>query len=497
MSQLFDAYGRPIPKTTFEAVRQARRLRSWKPTDQHINTLLQSGAAVLRNRSRQMTRDNGYAANACESFCANLIGTGIKPSVITEEGSGIPEDLKKEIQWLWYDWVDEADADGTSNLYGLQAVIARSLFEAGEAFVRFRPRRDRDGLSIPLQLQVLEADQLSMEDRWITPSGNPVRCGIEFDAIGRRVAYHFYRKHPGDATEQDLYGMEKTRVPASEVLHIYPVTRPGQIRGVPRMVSALVKMFILDQYDDAELDRKKVAALFAGFITSPGGNTGLDNVGEDGAASLEPGIMQRLGPGEDVRFSNPAEVGGSYEDFQYRTLLQIACGLGMPYTSVTGDLRQVNYSSIRTGLIEFQRRTKHLLFNVIVHQFCRPVWSRFVELAVFSGALQTARLDDAPALQRRVKWIPPKWEWVDPLKEISAIRAQIRAGVISRDYAIEQMGLEPDEVDESQAAGNRRADRLGLVYDSDPRSELKGKEQSGEDNEESKNSQSKNDMDED
>jgi capsid protein len=30
-----------------------------------------------------------------------------------------------------------------------------------------------------------------------------------------------------------------------------------------------VKLFLLDQYDDAELDRKKVAAMYAMFVTSP------------------------------------------------------------------------------------------------------------------------------------------------------------------------------------------------------------------------------------
>mgnify|MGYP000896871786 CR=1 FL=1 len=468
MVRLLDPYGRPIPKAMFEAVNQARRLKSWIPSDLHINALLQYGAETLRNRSRQMVRDNGYAANGADSFCANLIGTGIKPSVITEEGSGISEETKKEIQWLWFDWVDEADADGINNFYGMQAVVAKEIFEAGEAFIRFRPRRFSDGLAVPLQLQLLEAEQLPIEDQSFTGTGNPIRCGIEFDAIGRRSAYHFYKRHPGDATEMNEVG-EKTRVPASEVLHIYPASRAGQIRGLPRMVASIVKMFILDQYDDAELDRKKVAALFAGFVTSPEENSPLMGETQEGEAYLEPGTMQKLLPGEDVRFSSPAEVGGSYESFQYRTLLQIACGLGMPYSSVSGDLRQTSYSSIRAGLIEFQRRMRQLLFNVIVHQMCRPVWQRFVEIAVLSKALEKAGLADIRKLQRRVKWIPPKWEWVDPYKEIMAIRASIRAGVISRDFAIEQLGLEPDEVDESAAAGNRRADKLKLAFDSDPR----------------------------
>jgi capsid protein len=45
------------------------------------------------------------------------------------------------------------------------------------------------------------------------------------------------------------------------------VPAPGQIRGEPWLARALVKLNELDQYDDAELVRKKTAAMFAGFIT--------------------------------------------------------------------------------------------------------------------------------------------------------------------------------------------------------------------------------------
>ena len=38
-------------------------------------------------------------------------------------------DLKKEIQELWEDWVQEADADGILSFYGLQALAARALIE--------------------------------------------------------------------------------------------------------------------------------------------------------------------------------------------------------------------------------------------------------------------------------------------------------------------------------------------------------------------------------
>jgi hypothetical protein len=38
--------------------------------------------------------------------------------------------------------------------------------------------------------------------------------------------------------------------------------------------------------------------------------------------------MQLLLPGEDIKFSDPADVGGSYEAFQYRTLLACCAAMG-------------------------------------------------------------------------------------------------------------------------------------------------------------------------
>jgi len=91
---------------------------------------------------------------------------------------------------------------------------------------------------------------------------------IEFDRIGRRVAYHFLRRHPGDSTDPGLAG-EIVRVPAAEVIHVIDPVEGGQLRGVSKLAPAIVKLFLLDQYDDAELDRKKVAAMYAMFVTSP------------------------------------------------------------------------------------------------------------------------------------------------------------------------------------------------------------------------------------
>ena len=195
-------------------------------------------------------------------------------------------------------------------------MAAREMFVAGECFVRLRPRRAEDRLRVPLQLQLLQSEMLPFEKTEELGNGRRIRCGIEFDRMGRRLAYHFRRRHPGDSTDRGGVIPETVAMPASEVLHIYRPIDAGQIRGLPHVAPAMVRLFLLDQYDNAELDRKKTAAMFAGFITKESPEEALlgeTEVTEDGTAtaSLEPGTLQVLLPGEDVKFSSPADVGAA------------------------------------------------------------------------------------------------------------------------------------------------------------------------------------------
>ena len=465
----FDMFRRPkrggpdAMRARLEGTMAKRRLRGWNPPLENINALVASGGPRLLARSRELVVTNGYAANACEAFAANLVGDGIKPSSLITDAA-----LRDRVQKLWLAWTDEADADGLTDFYGLQAMVAREMFVAGECFVRLRPRRAEDGLLVPLQLQLLQSEMLPFEKTEVDPNGNRIRCGIEFDLIGRRVAYHFRRRHPGDSTDQRIAVPDTVRVPAEEVLHIYRPIDAGQIRGLPHVAPAIVRLFLLDQYDDAELDRKKTAAMFAGFITKTAPEDPMMGEGAadlDGAAiaSLEPGTMQVLLPGEDVKFSSPADVGGGYEAFQYRTLLAVSASLGLPYHLVTGDVRQANYSSLRAELVEFRRRIGQLQHGVMAHQLCRPIWRRWLETAVLSGALHAD-----PVTAQPVQWIPPRWDWVDPLKDIQAQVLAMEAGLTSRRKVVEATGYDIEEVDRENASDAKRAADLGLTYRASP-----------------------------
>ena len=453
-----------------------RRALAWMPGNPGAVAALALAQDELRAKSRDLVRRNAWAAAGIEAFVSNAIGTGIKPQSMVQDQTN-----REAIHSLWWDWCSQADAAGLTDFYGLQALATRAMLEGGEALIRLRYRRSEDGLPVALQIQVLEAEHLPTTMNRDLPGGNVIRAGIEFDRLGRRVAYHLYRSHPNDGLLAPMSssaggGMDTVRVDASEVIHMFRPLRPGQIRGEPWLTRALVKLNELDQYDDAELVRKKTAAMFAGFITRVAPEDNL--MGESAAdangvalAGMEPGTLQILEPGEDIKFSAPADVGSSYAEFMRQQFRAVAAAMGITYEMLTGDLTQVNYSSIRAGLLEFRRRCEAMQHGVIVHQLCRPIWRAWMDQAVLEGLLDLPGYRKDRRTYQAAKWIPQGWSWVDPQKEFNAMKLAIRAGLMSRSEVISGNGYDAEDVDREIAADNARTDALGLVFDSDARHE--------------------------
>jgi lambda family phage portal protein len=445
----------------YDGAGHGRRLGNWYPSSSSINALLASSLSTLRTRSHDLVRKNPYAANAVDSIVSNCIGTGIKPQSKAKDS-----EFRKKIQQLWLRWTDEADAAGLCDFYGLQSLVLRSIIESGECFVRMKI--DKSNATVPLKLQILESEHLDSSKDGALPNGNVVRSGIEFDKSGKRVAYYLYREHPGESSLLSNLNIDSVRIPAKEILHIYKPLRPGQIRGEPWLSNVLLKLHELDQYEDAELVRKKTAAMFAGFVTRLDPDSEIfneqSNSEGESLAGLEPGTMQLLNPGEDVKFSSPADVGSTYEAFIKQQLRAISVGLGITYEQLTGDLSGVNYSSIRAGLVEFRRKCGALQHNLIVFQLCRPVWMRWMELAILSDAVE---IPSDPTFSL-VKWISQGFAWVDPQKEQRAQMNAVRCGFKSRAEVVSELGYDIEEIDAEIAADNERAKKLGLIFDSIP-----------------------------
>lgn len=440
-------------KRSFDAAGGGRR---WS----NVRTMPSTQAAILgqhdriRQRAQYQVRNNPWLANGINTLIANAVGTGIA----AQSQHRNPE-VRQAIDRLFSRWSDECDATGNSDWAGLQGLALRQVLEGGESFGRLRVRRQSDGLSVPLQVELLDPDQVPNHSRELGGNGRIV-AGVEFDAVGRRTAYHVYRWRPG--IDPGPVSTELVRVRAEDMVHVFEPITAGQVRGVSRLASVLLRIHTLDAFEDATLERQKTAALFAAFIRDyDGGAAGLGAGSETIDLSLEPGAMHVLPGNSSIEFSKPPDSIG-YSDFVSAQLRAIAAGMGVPEAALSGDLSKANYSSLRAGLIEFRRRIEQLQYSILVHQFCRPIWKRFVTTAVLSGALPVSEFETNRSDYFAVKWVPPGWSWVDPEKDAKAEVLLIDNKIKSRYEAIAERGFDPEAVDKEIARDEQRLRGLGV-----------------------------------
>src|SRR5512132_2410817 len=138
---------------SYEGARVGRRTEGWVVTGSSANAEIGTALSRLRDRSRDLVRNNPYAAKAVQAVVSNLVGTGILPRARSTDA--VANEAADE---LWARFAEACDADGLTDFSGLQALIVRAMAESGECLARVRDRRIEDGL--PLQLQLLEPDHL-------------------------------------------------------------------------------------------------------------------------------------------------------------------------------------------------------------------------------------------------------------------------------------------------------------------------------------------------
>lgn len=468
----------------FEGAGTGRRTRDWSGSVLDINSLMTGSGPALRSRARQAQRNDLWAASGCKSYGANMIGTGIAPQ------PQHPEPLfRRGMSLAWKYWTDEADADGLTDLYGLQLIAVKNLPTAGEVFARLIRPAASDFTLVPLKVQLIEADHIKL-DHNARAGANVIRAGIEVDATRRRVAYHVLPAHPGDTSGLEL-AADPVPIPAEEMIHVFIVERPGQMRGVPGLAPAIVKMMELHRYDDSTVARMTTAAMHALFVRTttelnqilPMEGVALTpeqtrNAVEEGLIPLEPGLIQALPPGWDITAPPIPDAGASYNEFMTVQGQEIAAGgFGLSYDQMSGDGRAVNFSSIRAGRNEAWRRAEADQHAFIVFQFCRRLWKPFLEAALMAGAfdrlgieglsnsamLSAYNKEPLPFLD--VTWHAQGQPSVNPLQDAQAAALRIKTGISSRSQEVRALsGLDPEEVDRQNAADQQREKELGLRY---------------------------------
>ncbi len=461
---------RRAERFSYDGAQAGRRTSGWYAPGSDANVELIGSLRWLRDRSRDLVRNNRYATKALEELTGNTVGTGIVPQAMTGD-----DDLNKVIDAEWPYFANSCDTPQRLDFYGMQALVTRSTAESGEGLVRYRNRLAKDNLRIPLQLQVLEADFLDHARTMGNQNGH-VMMGVEFDLIGRRTAYWLWSYHPGGVLVLNPRGgIVSQPVPAENVLHVYRVLRPGQVRGVPWLTPSMIALRDLEDYQDAERVRKKIEACVVAMVTQPegiwGGRMGIPQTDPTTGRKLDgfqPGSVNYLKPGEDVKFNNPPASGG-YREYVMTELQGIMAGIGIPYELGTGDMSNVNYSSWRGGMLGFRNTIEGYRWLTVVPMFCQPVRNKFIDMLVLLGKIPSKATTDPDIKLYQTQWTAPRFENVDPEKEARAILLDIRMGRTTWFEAVLSAGYDPRTQMENIDLFNKLCDKFGVILDCDPR----------------------------
>jgi lambda family phage portal protein len=418
----------------FDAAGGGRRFTSTPAYGTHrTETTVASGQ--LRSRARHLAANNPWAGNGIEALVTALVGTGIVPASSVKDRA-----TRRKLQSQFRKWAKTCDADGLTDYYGLQAQAARALIVDGESFIQLIETDSG------LKLRLIPAELIQSATATIEPLNV---SGIQFDAQGQRISYSV------------LKGQNSTEfvtIPAADMIHLFKPLGAGQVRGTSWLAPVILKLADLDGLEDALLMGFKVAALHAGFITNLGNDSTLPYEGQQAGTqldvSLEPGTMKVLPAGTDVKFNSPmqAQQGGEFIASQLRA---VAAGLHVPEFLLSGDMRGANYSSMRSALVSYRQYIERIQYNTLIPQLLDRVWNRVM-----------LNEDDLT-----VEHYPPALAWVDPLKDVEAVAAEIQAGLVSRRQAVARRGYDIEELDDEIKADRERETAMGLSFDLKPKAE--------------------------
>ena len=474
-TRLFKAMGfepvRPRARA-YQGARVSRLTADWVTSGTSADSEIKSSFKALRNRARQLCRDNDYARQALRSIQNNVIGHGIKhqSQVRMQRGGRLDEAINGQIHEAWEKWMHKSrcDVSGLLGFHDMERLLCRSLAESGEVFVRMI-RQPFGGSKVPFALQVLEADYLIDDDIPQAKEGNTVRMGIEVDGYLRPQAYHFYANHPGDTyAGNPRTNGRRVRVPADEVIHLFLPERPQQTRGVTWFASALMRLHMLQGYEEAEVVRARASSALMGFISSPEGELIGDEIYEgDRVSEFTPGVFKYLAPGESVTVPDLNAPDGQLEGFTRSMLRAVAAGVGVSFDSISKNFSESNYSSSRLSLLE-ERDTYKVLQRFFIENFHQIVFENWLEMAVLSGALNLPAYETNPDRYRASRWIPRSWEWVDPQKEVNAYKDAVRCGFKTLGQVISEQGGDLDDVLMARQAELAMLDEMDIVLDTDP-----------------------------
>ena len=455
---------KPLNLRSYAGAQKGRLFADFFSNSKSADAELAPALRTLRDRSRELARNDSYVKRYLALLSANVVGTkGIRLSCKARDDNGQLDLVGNQIiEREFAKWCKKANCTVTGKLSFIDAqkLFIETLARDGECLVKHVKTKDNP---FNYSIQFIEADHLDEELTEVAGNNNKIRMGVECNPVGRPLAYHLFKNHPYDNDSYAVPGKKYTRIPADEIIHAYMQERPEMTRGVPWTATAMDKIHTLNGYRQAELTASRLAACKMGFYTSPGGDGYVGEDYEDTYSPImeaEPGTFEQLPSGMDFKSFEPNHPTSAFDAFEKAILRGISSGLNISYHSLANDLSSVNYSSIRAGSLE-DRAQFGVIQEFVVAHFIEPIFREWLEMAMTTNQipLPMTRFDK---FADSATFIPRSWSYVDPQKEIQANILGLKSGQVTMADIQSTYGRDVEELFEQHDREKKLAEQYGV-----------------------------------
>lgn len=450
-------------RRNYSAAKNSELTFGWTTSEGNIDQILKANLPALRARSREQYRNNDYMHRYISLVKTNVIGPkGILLQVHSKDNSGQLDELANTaIEQAWKRWQSPrfCDYQQRHRLVDMENLLISSVFMDGEMIAQMVSDPSLPEFATSILMRQPESLDINLNAE--LKNGNRIRLGIEFDSNGRAVNHYFKRANG-----------KHDKVDSSKIIHLFIPEFIEQVRGIPQGSASLMRMNMLNGFEEAALVNARAGATKMGFLVEPEDESGsiADDVTDDGIQIDEasPGDWHTVPYGTNVLNYDPAYPSGEFGVFVKSQLKGMSAGLGVSHHTLANDLEGVNYSSGRLGELADREIWKGLQ-DWFVENFMQRVFEVWLRSELLAGNIKLPNGSALPLSKfnkfNSAIWQPRRWQWVDPKKEMDAHAKGIELNVKTRSEIIREMGRDPNDVWNELKRENDLLKELGIAAD--------------------------------
>lgn len=454
-----------IEKRGFEAAKISRLTSDWRVAEDYIDNTIYNDIKRIRGLSRDLSLNNDYYKRYLSLHVNNVVGpNGFKLKVTGYDYYYENNILKYNLDTVGNQLIEEhfntwgkeklCEVTKKYSFNDLCRVIDESLVRDGEVLIR--EIKNKSVNKYGYSLQILRIDRLDELFNKDLPNGNYIKMGIEFNSYGKIIAYHIRKKTSSDSKVTSVLQLsDYERIEASEIIHLFKIKFPEQTRGFPHGHTAMVSLKMLGSLTESALVSARVGAAKMGFFKQTKNSNGVETLAdseENGELFTEvsPGEFGVLPDGWEFESFNPDYPSQQFEPFFNNILRGVASGLNVNYNLLANNLAEVNYSSIRAGVLD-ERSFWIEEQNFLIDSLLSRVYKNWLEQALLNEAITYKITNKAIPFSKFEKFkehnfIGRRWAWVDPLKDIQSSIKAIDYNLKSREQITLEEGVDYEDV---------------------------------------------------